>query len=375
MIEKNFDISFVASMALREKQIQQNYRPYIAIHKWFTRRPGALFRSLILSEFNKEPLSEEYFKGHNFTHKKIADLFMGGGIPLIEANRLGCDVIGYDINPMSFWIVKQEIEHLDLMSYREHARNFHQKLEEKIQHFYTTRCDHCGDLVPFKYCLWVKTYKCRNCSQNFDLFPGYLIAKNRRHPKNVFVCSICGNLNETNDRETQTNCHHCGATIVFDGPAKRNRCKCPHCDFLNKFPDPKNGAPQHRLFAIEYHCEKCKTKHKGRFFKKPDPEDLLLYESAQKDLNTITTSFIPSENIQIGDETKRLIRWGYSRYYELFNSRQLLGLELSCQIIAGIPQLGHLFECEWNYLHQDLHHHYPLVFFHFDIYLRSYTAT
>jgi len=28
-IERNFDVAFVAEMALREKQIQQNYRPVI----------------------------------------------------------------------------------------------------------------------------------------------------------------------------------------------------------------------------------------------------------------------------------------------------------------------------------------------------------
>jgi hypothetical protein len=38
MIEKNFDIAFIADLALREKQIQQNYRPIIAVHKWFARR-------------------------------------------------------------------------------------------------------------------------------------------------------------------------------------------------------------------------------------------------------------------------------------------------------------------------------------------------
>jgi hypothetical protein len=30
MIEKDFDIPFIADLALREKQIQQNYRPVIA---------------------------------------------------------------------------------------------------------------------------------------------------------------------------------------------------------------------------------------------------------------------------------------------------------------------------------------------------------
>ena len=50
MIEKNFDIPFIADLALREKQIQQNYRPIIAVHKWFARRPGTLFRGLLLSD-------------------------------------------------------------------------------------------------------------------------------------------------------------------------------------------------------------------------------------------------------------------------------------------------------------------------------------
>ena len=55
MIEKNFDIPFIADLALREKQIQQNYRPIIAVHKWFARRPGTLFRGLLLSEIDANP--------------------------------------------------------------------------------------------------------------------------------------------------------------------------------------------------------------------------------------------------------------------------------------------------------------------------------
>ena len=55
-IETRFDIPFVAALALREKQIQQNYRPIIAVHKWFARRPGTLFRALALSEFGNAPL-------------------------------------------------------------------------------------------------------------------------------------------------------------------------------------------------------------------------------------------------------------------------------------------------------------------------------
>ncbi len=47
---------FISALALREKQIQQNYRPIIAVHKWFARRPGTLFRGLLLAEFSDRPL-------------------------------------------------------------------------------------------------------------------------------------------------------------------------------------------------------------------------------------------------------------------------------------------------------------------------------
>jgi putative DNA methylase len=117
MIERDFDIPLIAGLALREKQIQQNYRPVIAVHKWFARRPGTLFRGLLLAEFGKEPLTETFFRANRLAGVRVADLFMGGGTPFIEANRLGCDTVGYDINLMAYWIVRQEIEHLDLIAY------------------------------------------------------------------------------------------------------------------------------------------------------------------------------------------------------------------------------------------------------------------
>lgn len=86
---------------LHEKQIKQNYRPIIAVHKWFARRPGTLFRGFLLSEFMEGSLKDNFYKAHNLKGLNIADPFMGGGTPLIEANRLGCNIIGCDINPMA----------------------------------------------------------------------------------------------------------------------------------------------------------------------------------------------------------------------------------------------------------------------------------
>ncbi|MEY4489849.1 MAG: hypothetical protein RIQ79_2357, partial [Verrucomicrobiota bacterium] len=79
MIERNFHVPFVAKLALAEKQIQQNYRPLIAIHKWFARRPGTLFRALILSELGESRVDRTFFQAHNFAGKHVHDPFMVGG--------------------------------------------------------------------------------------------------------------------------------------------------------------------------------------------------------------------------------------------------------------------------------------------------------
>jgi putative DNA methylase len=334
-IEKHFDVSFVAGLSLREKQIQQNYRPIIAVHKWFARRPGTLFRSLVLSEFRDKGLAEAFYSSNNLKGISVADPFMGGGTPLIEANRVGCDVIGYDINPMAYWIVRQEIEHLDLDAYRKAAHSLRRWLEKEVGHLYRTRCLKCDSPgAHVKYFLWIKTQTCRHCKSSIDLFPGYLIARDVRHPKNVFVCASCGHINEVEDREHPGNCRTCRKPLLLTGPAKRNRCNCPRCGTPNPYPDPSSGPPIHKMFAIEYHCNHCRPTHKGRFFKKPDNDDIAKFSEAVARWAKMKPRFVPEDEIPSGDETDRLHRWGYRRYREMFNPRQLLGLEISCRTIA-----------------------------------------
>ncbi|HEY7005283.1 MAG TPA: hypothetical protein VH392_02260 [Sphingomicrobium sp.] len=123
-----------------------------------------------------------YFSANDFPGLEIADPFMGGGTPLIEANRVGCDVQGFDINPMSAWIVREELEHLDVASYRQEADRVMTELETELGEFYRTDCPLYGDHnVPVKYFLWVKVIPCEKCGRQIDLFPGYLVADDTRH--------------------------------------------------------------------------------------------------------------------------------------------------------------------------------------------------
>lgn len=338
MIENNYNIGFVAALALREKQIQQNYRPIIAVHKWFARRPGTLFRSLLLSEFGARPVQQSYYHANSFAGLKVADPFMGGGTPLLEANRLGCDVLGTDINPMATWVVREEIDALDLDAYAKASEKLLAHLRNELGHLYKTRCPISGrDDAEMKYGLWVKVANCSACCKDFDLFQGYLVADDSRHPCHVVACHACGDLNEIADPNSPGLCN-CGAGLRVDGPVDRNKCACPHCAHVNDARNPNGGPPRHRLFAIEYFNADLKGRP-GRLFKKPDAWDLNRVVLAEAALHRLKARFVPDDLIPDGDETARLHRWGYARFRELFNGRQLLAIETAARWIAKVKDI------------------------------------
>lgn len=328
-VEDRFNAAFAASLALPEKQIQQNFRPVIGVHKWFARRPGTLFRNLLLAEFDGEPIEEQYWLAHEF-EGVIADPFMGGGTPLIEANRLGFHVVGTDVNPMAYWIVRQALSEMDLAEFRREAEAVAQDIEAEIGDLFTTRCLKCGEVADAKYFIWVKTQKCPKCQRSNDLFPGYMLAENVRHPAFVLHCPSCKCLVEAPhlpSAERPVQCSECGATLRSGGPARRHQIAC-ECGHVYRYPDP-SSPPPHRMWAIEYHCNDCKPTHKGRFFKMPDAEDLKKVQRAEELLTELYDRLpIPTGEIPVGDESTRLHRWGYRYYKEMFTARQLVGLGL-----------------------------------------------
>lgn len=337
MIEHHFQIPFVTRLALAEKQIQQNYRPLIAVHKWFARRPGTLFRALLLSEYGGLPIDQTYYLGHDFPDKHILDPFMGGGTTVVEANRLGCTVTAADINPMAWWIVRQQIQDLDLGAYAEAASMLRAYLQDEIGSLFHTKCPISGLTAEAKYFLWVKQVQCSSCGMHHDLFSDYLIAQDVRHTANVFACGICGSVFESKDRKHAGPCPSCGKYPSTKYIAQRNRSRCLHCDAPIVY--PTGLVPDHRMFAIEYYLPQRQITRasKGRHFKAPDAEDLAKFAEAEEILRAMRPRFIPVDAIPAGDETERLHRWGYQRYWEMFNARQLLGLELSCRWISEHP--------------------------------------
>ena len=99
-IEHDFPVEKLNRVALAEGNSK---KPVYAMHKWWARRLGSVFRMIILAAFSEdgEPAESvwgKFCQGHNLQGKLILDPFMGGGTTLVEALRLGARVIGVDIN-------------------------------------------------------------------------------------------------------------------------------------------------------------------------------------------------------------------------------------------------------------------------------------
>ena len=175
-IDNIYMLCLSGSCIVSGKQIQQNYRPIIAVHKWFARRPGTLFRGLLLSEFGDAPVEDttivEQLRGrdHRRSLHGRRHAAAGGKPDRVQRHRM-------DINPMAAWIVQEEIDALDLKAYRNTAERLLLTCRGS-RPLYKTRCPMTGRKdADVKYFLWVKTGPVRACRKDFDLFPGYLLAE------------------------------------------------------------------------------------------------------------------------------------------------------------------------------------------------------
>lgn len=337
-MESNYDETLVAELAAAEKQVQQSYRPIIAVHKWFARRPGMLFRGLALAELDDRPLAEHYFSSHDLDGV-VLDPFMGGGTSLFEANRVGLSVVGYDTNPMSRWLVERELEALDVEAFEKEGETIAAEVEQELADLYKTRCGECGEDAPVKFFMWVKTHECE-CGHETLLFPGPKVAgrKMERHTHEVLVCRGCRTVSQFLPGETQLNCPNCSAAYADTAVPAKSACEA--CGKALQVGRPTvDRPPKHTLFALEYQCATCKVrdKRRGRFFKGADSEDHARFARAQARFSATKSPYWPEDPIPAGDETNRLLRWGYKRFRDLHNERQLLGLAVLAERIHRAP--------------------------------------
>ncbi len=74
----------------------KTHTPPYMIHRYFARRPWNVFKQLIELYSNENDI--------------ILDPFCGGGVTVYEGLKLSRKVIGFDLNPLSIFIVKNMVK-------------------------------------------------------------------------------------------------------------------------------------------------------------------------------------------------------------------------------------------------------------------------
>lgn len=336
-IERHFPIGKLNPIALGEGNSK---KPIYRMHKWWARRLGSVFRTIIISVFSHASESEasiwrKFCEGVDLQGKIVLDPFMGGGTTIVEALRLGCKVIGLDINPVAWFVTRKEVEPVDLEALDTAFRYLEQTVGKRIQDYYRTICPN-GHHATVMYYFWVKVAHCAQCGAKVRLFPNYELS--RRDHLNVSVCPHCLQIIETEGYNKNTTCYECGK--VFDprkGVSGRGIFRCPECGKEQKLLDAverKGSALDMELHALEGYCETC-----GRFFKRVDDDDLRRWEQAKAEFGRCKGKLLfPDQKIPTeGRSDPRPVNHGYTYFWQMFNERQLLCLSMLLEQILEIP--------------------------------------
>ncbi|MCK8825905.1 DUF1156 domain-containing protein [Fuchsiella alkaliacetigena] len=380
LIEEYLPINAINEVAEKESKAKRYYRPVYTMHKWWARRLGSVFRSILIysllekydfedqsidwrdkqqSLFDSGDLGTEgeqldfkdFMKNRNANEqwkdlylkdwdldKTVLDPFMGGGTTIVEALRLGCNVIGCDLNPVAWFTVKKQIEPVDLDELEAAFEKLKEEVAPEILKYYKTDCPECDHEADAMYYFWVKELDCLNCGETVSLFKDYRLAKTRSKKRKGYwvVCPDCREVFISQDYKSENECPSCSFKFNpnADGNTSRGYYTCPDCGQKDKITESinKNGKPKEVMYAVEYYCEYCDKndigdKTNGKSYKRADKKDLKLYQQAVEKYEEIRDELlIPQQKIPEGLKTRELHNHGYQYWKDMFNERQLISI-------------------------------------------------
>lgn len=128
-------------------------KPIYQMSKWWARRRSSVFRSMLIAGAMKAPedpaeaaklVWNSYYANHQkkgaFNQIKVADIFMGGGTTVVEGSRLGMQMYGNDLNPVAWFVVKNEMTKVDKVEVEGLLNKIEAEVKPQIAPFYTCPC-------------------------------------------------------------------------------------------------------------------------------------------------------------------------------------------------------------------------------------------
>ena len=149
-LEVDFPILPVNQVAIIEGNAG---KPIYQMSKWWARRRSSVFRSTLLAAAMKAPddpaeaaklVWDNYYCNHQkrgaLSHLKVADIFMGGGTTIVEGSRLGMQMYGTDLNPVAWFVVKNELAEVTAEEVQTLLDDVEAEVKPQIMPFYACDC-------------------------------------------------------------------------------------------------------------------------------------------------------------------------------------------------------------------------------------------
>ena len=317
----------LAAFATREAS---RPRPAYLAHRWFARRFGTAMRALLVGAAT--PADGDFWDGfygrtdQNLVGLHVCDTFVGGGTIAYEAQRLGATVTGIDVDPVACAISRFELRAAGAPDPSIGLDEVWRAVGKTLAGNYRTT--YRGQPRIGLHYFWVQQVSCGGCGTVFDAHPSHLLGADGR--MGWVMCAGCGEVHHQSAalKSVQCDCGH--KTRVDGGTAKQGSVTCPWCSRTERLLDvaARTGAPEWRMFAVESlpNSNLRRVPLTERTFHKATGEDLARYEAAAQELDGVR-DLLPKALIpRSGRTDDRLVGYGYRRYTDLFNDRQLLHL-------------------------------------------------
>lgn len=338
-MEEKTPYAELSALARVEAHRKQAHRPPYYVHKWWARRTGSVFRGLALDVLldSGEDVMEAYYRAHNFRDIVALDPFMGGGTGVGELLRLGCKVVGCDINPVAWFLVSQAMREVDEDALAASFSQIESRVGHRISEMYRTTCAGCDQQVDAQYTGWVKQVACTKCGRMCDLKRSQVVMADFQHEGAGLVeCGRCSELWRVRSVHARVRCPCCSHRLV---PARRRThpaaFRCDSCGREERIITAIEAAgkpPVHRMRFLDVQCPRC-----GRRHQRPTHADISRYDEIERKVRrNFSNLWVPREPIPEGHNTDQLRRYGYRHWHELFSARQLRGLDLLFRAIGRI---------------------------------------
>jgi putative DNA methylase len=338
-IEDGFPFEQISAVAEIESWRKEVYRPIYHVHKWWAQRLGSVFRAALLGAASGEGASvlDDFYRPIRLGGLVVFDPFMGSGTTVGEAHKLGCTVVGRDINPVAYRSVRTVLSDVDRRVVESHFRTLAETIGRELAALHRS-IDSDGEPCDVLYWFWVKVLPCPACKVPVDLFSSYVFAQHayvKRNPTVQVLCPGCGDVFPSTIETRTTTCPRCDTSFdAHTGPARHTTavCRCGEEFKIAETARAADGPPRHRMYA------KLVLRADGTKQYLPVTDaDRADYEKARRRLTKLCPA-LPDVEIAHGHNTKQILNYGYRTWDQLFNERQLLGLSLLAGAIRDLPE-------------------------------------